>query len=137
MRRRGLTLIEILLSVAIISISAIIIVKVFISADTVNNRTRDHDIAVFSAVSMMEQIHYEDIEFLFSDVPDASGFRFMDGFEDAKKVNTSWSMKKEMEDGMFAAVRFDIGDATVTVEIDIFRNESIYQLSRTFYRRSK
>lgn len=137
MKRKGLTLIEILLSVAIISISAVIIVKVFISADTMNDRTRDHDVAVFAAVSVMEQIRYEDIAFLFADNPDPSKFHFLDGFEVFSEKD-GWMLKKELETGMFAMVRLQPEHTLVKIGIGIYREQSqIYALSKFFHRRMR
>lgn len=137
MKRKGLTLIEILLSVAIVSISAVIIVKVFLSAGTMNDRTRDHDDAVFAAVSIIEQIRYEDIAFLFSDKPDSSRLQFLDGFEVFSEKN-GWMLKKELETGMFATVRIHPEQTSVKIGIGIYREQSqIYELSKVFHRRMR
>lgn len=137
MKRKGLTLIEILLSVAIISVSAIMIVKVFVAANVMNERTRDHDAAVFHAVSIMEEIDYGDIDFLFSEMHDITRFGFLEGFRPPKKDGSAWIMEKEVEKGMYAGLRLDVNDAVLTVEIDIRREQSIYRLTRNFYRRTK
>ncbi len=60
--RKGLTVLEILLSVAILALSAAVIAKVFFAANGLNERTKDHDEAVFAAVSIIESIDYDDLK---------------------------------------------------------------------------
>ncbi len=60
-RRRALTVLEIVLSVAILSVASVVIVKVFFLSDQLNKKTKDHDDAVFFAVSVIELIDYDDL----------------------------------------------------------------------------
>ncbi|MDO4753506.1 MAG: prepilin-type N-terminal cleavage/methylation domain-containing protein [Bacillota bacterium] len=138
MRRKGLTLVEILLSVAIISISAITIVKVFVSADTLNNRTAEHERAVFEAVTLMEQISYHDIAFLFTMEYDGREFDFAEGFEKKTDAgdNASLRLEKLLGNDLIAVMAILPGRDSISVTIDMLRDQdAIYQLRRTFYRR--
>lgn len=62
--RKGLTIVEIILSIVIIAISSIILVRVFISAASLNDRARMHTQAVMSVVSALDLIGDEEYRLL-------------------------------------------------------------------------
>lgn len=60
--RKGLTIIEIILSIAIIAISAIVLIRVFLSAASLNDRARAHTQAVMSVISVLDLVGDEEYE---------------------------------------------------------------------------
>lgn len=138
MKRKGLTLIEILLSVAIISVSAIVILRVFVSSGVINERTKYHDLAVFEAVTLMERIDYEDLSFLFDSPYDGRGLDFIQGFKEAQSRTPLLSFIREDDNGLRTDLKMIPKNGEIDVEIVISKSgEHIFDLKRTFYRRLK
>ncbi len=64
-KRSGLTVLEIILSAAIVAVAAAIIAQVFFSSDRLMDRTADNDEATFIAVDLLERMSYEDFQDFF------------------------------------------------------------------------
>lgn len=62
--RKGLTIIEIILSIVIIAISAIVLIRVFLSAASLNDRARAHTQAVISVISVLDLVGDEEYQLL-------------------------------------------------------------------------
>ncbi|MDO4800305.1 MAG: hypothetical protein Q4A52_07325 [Bacillota bacterium] len=54
--RRGLSIVEILISAAMIALVAVVLIRLFVSSDSLNRRSRDLDRAVFDSIRIFEAI---------------------------------------------------------------------------------
>lgn len=63
-KKNGLTIVEIILSIAIVAVSAVILIRVFLAAASLNDRAREHTQAVMSAISILDLVGDEEYQLL-------------------------------------------------------------------------
>ncbi len=150
-RRKALTILEILLSVAILSVASVLIVKVFFLSDQINKKTKDYDDAVFSAVSVIELVHYEDLASIRFESVGADGSIYVvekEGFSPEHRIfvgedevllifdSGRYVGSKAVDNDMQAKIAITPTDASFDISVTIQKNEvSIYELSKSLHYR--
>lgn len=136
-RRRGLTVLEIILSAAIVAVAATIIAQVFFSSDKLTNRTMDSDEAAFLSVELLESMQYEDFADFFenaargtlSGVVQAAGITL--NFEDGVAEE-----EFSTESGLLVKVDAVFADERLSIAINTYRDgEAVCDMSKTLHYR--
>ncbi len=124
-KRSGLTVLEIILSAAIVAVAAAIIAQVFFSSDRLMDRTADNDEATFIAVDLLERMSYEDFQDFFEQYRSgekngkvsAAGMHFdISG----GKGKTDFST----ESGLLVRVELSFSEERLEIDVAAFRDDS-------------
>lgn len=136
MRRKGLTILEIILSVAIVAVSAVIIIRVFISAQTLNDKTKLHDEAVFELVNIMELMSSEEMVSIFQSYDLLEEKQFSAGFTYRYDGGLAEG-QKVMPSGLQIRLQLVREAEGVSIELSAQNgNKEIYRLEKKMYRRN-
>lgn len=137
-KRKGLTILEIILSVAIVAISAIVILQVFVAAHGLNDRTNDLDQAIFEAVNFIEQVDDSEADRLFDTISDTEyvrGLDFAKGFE-LRFSEGEMSGRRMTDSGLELVFSARIEEGVLHMTVNVYRDGGrIYFLDRLMYRK--
>lgn len=144
-KRSGLTIYEIILSVAIVAIASVVLIRVFVSANELNNRAEKNDAAVFAAVTAAEKLDYQAFEELIlksAGLIGSGNLTEIDGLSDSHglifKFKGGRAVCELLEsEGLIIRITAEFKEQCIDFNIDAFDGEEpVYSLEKKLHYRT-